>query len=215
MSGDGRYDLERTRPVDVTGDGDPLESADDVRVSRGGAAVQMFGRPFGELTRSEQVMVDQIIAGRRREIEEGLRAMKLNNALTAHQRIARTSEARDKLAELLDMAIQDAADLVTGDNLDANEVEGGYKKNRAGSKRRNIRHLKMVSQIVKTHTETEVMLAKLEEKAGATFVKEDNRVVVAATPDDVRARLGRFVKGGGDDESGESRVVDAGEPDQG
>lgn len=203
------HDLERTRPVDVTGDTDPLSLADDVRISEGGAAMQMFGRPFNELTRSEQVMVGQIISGRRREIEENLRAMKLNNALTAQQRIARTASARDKLAELLDMAIQDAADLVSGDNLGVNEVDGGFRKNVAGSKRRNIRHLKHVTQILKTHTETEVMLAKLEEKAAPTFIKEDKRQVVIATPEDVRARLGRFAKGAGDGCAGGGDVFDA------
>lgn len=191
--------LEDTRPPDCTKDV-PVDDEDVLVVpTLNGAAMQMFGKPFGDLTRADQRHISTIMRGERLEIEQRIKAIAGCTSLSAHERIARSEPMRDKLAYIMELLAADGVELLTNDNMDVSVVprqEGGFVKTRSGTIRRNLRHGKVLMSVAKTHAETEVMIAKLyQEKQAAQFVKNDNRQVHVVGPADVEARLGRFGKG--------------------
>lgn len=208
-------------PVDVTGDDEPLERGGAVlKASASGVAWELLGKRYVDCTRSEQRMIRRIVQGRRIELEEELRGIALANSVDANHRINRTGEVMEKMRALFQKAAEDVEQLfLETDNMDAQEVEGGERKNRRGTLRQDIRHIKTVMHIGQTYVKTEALIADMHEKhkeKQAVFVKNDNRKV-EITSDDVKARLGKFTVGSLGDGDGsvpdDEDVVDADECD--
>lgn len=195
------HDLERTRPMDCTSDGAEGDTP-DVNLNVQSVAMELFGKPYGELNRCDQTLSDSIAKGRRKEIEARINSLKTNNLLAVNERIARAAPLMDQLWTLTQQIVKSAAELASEDDMTASLIpaeQGGYVKTREGTLRRRIRNMKGLTQIVKSQAEIDIAYAKLEERKqaqGTTFIKQDSRqIVVPLQPEDVKERLARFGKG--------------------
>jgi hypothetical protein len=181
-------------PVDCVSDDTLLDVEGDIKPSVNGLAIKSFGVPYSELTRREQRLIDVTVRGQRKEIEQAIRSTMQNTMLDANVRLERSAGYRDKLELLMESMVNDGVELMS-DNMEVTE-NTDFKKTRAGTVRRNLRHMKVLTYIVKTHTETEIALAKLQGSMTPRVINiketniEDNRVQTV-TPDSVRDRLGK------------------------
>lgn len=191
---------------------DAEENGGEIMLSVNGMAMEHFGKPYSELTRKEQRLITMTIKGINREYKERIKTLKSITALDANVRIARMSGASDKISAFVSRLADEADELLGMDNMDVS-YHKDFKKTRAGTIRRNLRYGKILTSVIKTHVETQVLLAKMaDEKEKAVFVKEDNRTV-NITSDTVKNRLGKFAKGEIVDQSGDGNDSDAGADD--
>lgn len=178
----------------------PLDELPDRPESVEGAAMRVFGKPFGELARRDQRMITAVQRANERELRDALRVAvrqaSMENAMSAHDALGKMDDIEDKALLLMNQLADDCVDLVTGgDNMDVTASgDTRYMKTPAGTKRRNLRHVQAFMQVKKTYTETLIAKAKLADEKLTVVQNVDNRqqAVVKVTPDEVKERLGRF-----------------------
>lgn len=197
-------DLERGRPVDCVRS-DTMADAGDVNITLDGLAWSGWKKPFRDLTRGQQRMIKSVFEGNRREIRDQLKAIQDCTALDAVERIQRTGEMGDRLAVLMENLVAGAEELMH-DNMEVT-VNPAFPKTRAGTLRRNLRHVHAVERVRNLHIKTDILIAKLHEREAAqvSFTKNDNRQITV-TPEEVKSRLSRF---------GGKSVVEVGDIGQG
>lgn len=189
-----------TRPV-------PLSDLPDRPETLESAAMRVFGKPFNELARRDQRMITAVQRANERELRSELRSAvrqaSLENAMSAHDALSRMDDIEDKALLLMNQVADDCVQLVQGgDNMDVTASgDTRYMKTPAGTARRNLRHVQAFMQLKKTYTDTLIAKAKLADEKFTVVQHNDNRQqeAVVVTPDDVKARLGRFAGGSSED----------------
>lgn len=154
-----------------------------------------LGKPFGELSRGDQKMITSIVRGHQREIAENIKSLRQNNILNAMERLHRGNKWLAKMEPLIDDQFEAYESLHAEEvGVDTAYKDQDLKKTKAGNAVAQAKHIKRLQTMIKTQIECSSMIAKLEEKAASTFIREGDKslTVNAITPDDIKSEFAEF-----------------------
>lgn len=164
------------------------------------SALRVFGRPFAELKRGDQRMITKVAEARVKEMLEKrvalAREAALDTALDAHEQLEKMNQLENECLGLIDTLARNVKEMIAGGDADAGTTFNS--KTADGAMKRNLRAVEKLIKIKKDHTDSLVSKAKLAEQKFTLVQNNDNRQqeAVVVTPDEVKARLGKFKSGG-------------------